>query len=139
MARYKSESENGFSLIEVIVAAGVICGAAVTLAALCSSSVGLMAAARHRSYAVVLARARLDEWLAAAAVGQPLTDGADALDADGHVTSNRTALYTRRWRFTAPALHADRLIACEVQVTTNIAAGLHGGSATVVALLEPQP
>jgi Tfp pilus assembly protein PilV len=134
-----SISEGGFSLIEVIVAGGLICGVVVTLAALCTTSLRLMAAARQRSNAVVLARARIEEWLAAAEVGQAFADGGDAVDADGRVTSDSTAIYTRRWRFTAPPAHADRLIACEVQVTTNAAAGLHVGTTTLVALLERQP
>jgi Tfp pilus assembly protein PilV len=139
MAPSRSTSEDGFSLIEVIVAAGIIGGAVITLAALCSASVGLMAAARYRSCALVLARAKLEEWIAAADVGQALLDGADAVDADGRVTGDGTAVYVRRWRFTAPVVHADRLIACEVDVTANTAAGLHVGTTSVIALLERQP
>ena len=130
---------SGFSLIETLIALGVLCGAVVTLASLCLTSVGLMIAARHRSYAVVLARAKLEELLAAAAAGQPVAGGSDALDGEGRVTSEGLALYVRRWQSLTAVTHPTRLELCEVAVTTKAAAGIHGAEITLATLLERQP
>jgi Tfp pilus assembly protein PilV len=132
-------SERGFSLIEVLVAGGVLCGAVVTLAALCLTSVGTMTAARHRSFALALAQAKLEELLAAADAGQPIADGSDALDADGRPTTASAAIYLRRWRFVAPPRPAAALTDCEVTVTTKAASGIQVGDVRLVTSMEHQP
>jgi hypothetical protein len=111
----------------------------VTLAALCLTSVGSMVAARHRSFAIALAQAKLEELLAAVDAGQPTTDGTDALDADGRLTTETAAIYIRRWRFVAPALPAGALTDCEVTVTSNAARGLQVGEVRLVTSMERQP
>jgi Tfp pilus assembly protein PilV len=128
--------DTGTSLIELMIAVGMLCGAAVTLAALLMSSASLMAAARHRTCALVFARARLEELLAASRAGEPLADGADAVGADGVVTAVAAAAYLRRWRVVPPGGHADRLSLLDVEVEPRGAAPLHDAPVELIALVE---
>ena len=122
-----------------MIAVGVLCTAAVMLAALFISSSELMLAARHRSYAVMLARAKLEELLAAEEAGSAVVDGTDAVDADGRVTADSVAIYGRQWRLAPLASHPDRLLVLTVEVTPRVASPVHAGRAEVTTLLERRP
>jgi type II secretory pathway pseudopilin PulG len=139
VARDARHSQSGSSLIEVLIAAGVLCGAAVTLAALIASSADLMTSARHRSFAAILARSKLEELLATASAGEQIPDGADAVDAAGTVTMDGAGIYARRWRLLAVPEHPDRLTVLRVDVTPRLPGALHLGEATLMALVEPPP
>jgi len=109
------------------------------LAALFISSSELMLAARHRSYAVMLARAKLEELLAAEEAGTAVVDGTDAVDADGRVTADSVAIYGRQWRLAPLASHPDRLLVLTVEVTPRVASPVHAGPAELATLLERRP
>jgi hypothetical protein len=122
-----------------MVAGGVLCGAVVTLAALLTASASLMTAARHRSFAAILARAKLEELLAAAQAGEHLGDGTDAVDGNGTVVSSEVSTYVRRWHLTPVAAHPDGLAVLEVSVTPQVPGALHAGDVVVTTLVERQP
>jgi len=132
-------AESGSTLLEIMVAVGVLCTAAVMLAALFISSSELMLAARHRSYAVMLARAKLEELLAAEEAGSAVVDGTDAVDDDGRVSATGGATYGREWRLAPLASHPDRLLVLTVQVTPRMASSVHAGRTELTTLLERRP
>jgi len=122
-----------------MVAGGVLCGAAVTLAALLASSADLMTAARYRSHAAIVACAKIEELLATALTGGPLTDGTDAVDDHGVVTAPAVGSYLRQWHLVPVAAHPDRLMVLEVDVSPRVPGGLHAGGITLTALVEQRP
>jgi Tfp pilus assembly protein PilV len=133
------DDDAGTSLIEIMVAAGVLCGAVVSLAALIASSAGLMTAARHRTCAAILARTKIEELLAAAHGGAHILDGVDSVDAVGTATADNAGIYTRRWRLVGVAAHPDRLSALQVDVTARLPGGLHVVETTLTTIVEQQP
>ena len=122
-----------------MIAVGVLCAAAVMLAALFISSTELMIAARHRSYAAMLARAKIEQLLAAGDAGIAVVDGADAVDGDGRVTAQDAGTYGRQWRLRPLASHPDRLLLLTVEVTPRVASAVHAGRTELTTLLERRP
>ena len=94
------ESERGFSLVEVVIAAGLVAGAFAALAQVLALSIATNVAARGGSAATVLAVQKMEQlralpWGARA-------PGVDYLDRIGNVlgeggASPPGAVYTRRW------------------------------------------
>jgi hypothetical protein len=137
MQRGTFHAESGTSLIEVMIAGGLLCGAVVTVAALLTGSASLMTAARHRSYATVLARAKIDDLLAASQMGTPIVEGADAVDGSGVVATD--GIYARRWRLLPPPSHGDRLVVLVVEVVPRVSELLRGGRAELTTIVEREP
>ena len=95
-----------------------------------------MTAARYRSYAAVLARARLEELLAAVNAGDVVADGADAIGDDRpDASGGASPVYLRRWRVTPAPGHPDRLAMVAVQVEPQVPRSLHAGPVEVMALV----
>jgi hypothetical protein len=122
-----------------MIAVGVLCTAAVMLAALFISSTGLMIAARHRSYAAMLARAKIEELLAAGDAGDVVVDGMDTVDGDGRVTAAGAGIYGRQWRLAPLASHPDRILLLTVEVTPRLPSALHAGRTELRAFVERRP
>jgi len=99
----KTESfkgERGFSLIEVVIAAGLVAGAFAALAQVLAMSIASNVSARGGSAATVLAAQKMEQ-LRALAWGARVP-GVDYLDLAGNVlaeggASPPGAVYTRRW------------------------------------------
>jgi len=94
------KSERGFSLIEVVMAAGLVAGAFAALAQVLAMSIASDASARSGSVATVLAAQKMEQ-LRALPWGAR-SPGVDHLDQAGNVLSEGGAsppgaLYTRRW------------------------------------------
>ena len=90
----------GFSLIEVLVACGVLVTGVLALAALLARSVPINIAAGHISRATVLAAQKVEELRVGAA--DPVADAVEYLDRRGAVVgaggdAPRGAIYARRW------------------------------------------
>lgn len=91
-------SENGFSLLEALVASTVLCVGVVVLAQLFTVAMGSMAVAADQTDAAILAGQKLEEIRA----GGVHASGQDAVDAFGHsheagsIGADETP-YLRRW------------------------------------------
>ncbi len=104
MPRVLLGSSDGFSLVEVLVAVGLMATALTTLASLFALSIESNLASRHRTYAAVLAQQKLEELRADAwesYSGQPST-GLDYVDLEGKVVGvgadpSGRGVYARRW------------------------------------------
>jgi type II secretory pathway pseudopilin PulG len=95
-----SKRERGFSLIEVVMAAGLVAGAFAALAQVLAMSIASDVSARSGSAATVLAAQKMEQ-LRALPWGAR-SPGVDYLDQAGNVLSEGGAsppgaLYTRRW------------------------------------------
>lgn len=107
-------SERGFSLIEAVVAAGMVAGALAALAQVLALSIGNNVSARSGSAAMVLAGQKMEElramrWDEAGAGASPgdtlsgnVAGYVDYVDQSGHVlgggdTAPAGTVYIRRW------------------------------------------
>ena len=112
-------SDRGFSLIEILLATGILATAAVTLASLFVTSSAMMLASRHRTVATILARARLEELAADVEASGEAGSGSDTVDDTGRPTSQRVGTYLRSWS-SAPVPVADvQLLLLTVRVSTR--------------------
>jgi type II secretory pathway pseudopilin PulG len=126
----------GFSLVEVIVATGLLAAALVTLAELFGQATRSNLDSRMTSIATVLAQSKVEELRVAAAVG---VSPATALDVntpgfvdyidrfgrtlEGGANPPPGALYARRWSVQPLAGNPSALV-IQVLVTRNLAAGV---------------
>jgi hypothetical protein len=110
----------GTSLIEAIIAIGILTGAVLVLASLTSLAVRADARARERTLAAFLAAQKLES-LAVAPASLALSPGGtlledapgfyDMLDATGRLTNEAGgAVFVRRWSVTALDGDADLLV-----------------------------
>jgi hypothetical protein len=128
--------QRGFSLVETIVAAGLLAGALVTLAQFVAAGVQSGAAARARAAATLMAEQKMEElralpWAAIAAIPSDSTDYLDASGEErcpGAGMACGDAMYVRRWS-AAPAPFSTGVIIIEVDVRP---VGAGHGSATIV-------
>jgi type II secretory pathway pseudopilin PulG len=101
MRTWRLSQDEGFSLPEVCVAAGLVATALVTLASLFTLSIDAVLTARDRTHATVLAQQKLEELLAPGDDAPPAA-GVEALDLFGRVVDADDepggAPYLRRWR-----------------------------------------
>jgi Tfp pilus assembly protein PilV len=114
-----SGGERGFSLIEAIVAAGLIAGACAALAQMLTMSIARNMSARSLSAAIIIAAEKMEQlrevpWDAAAG-------GVDYVDQSGRLIGSGStvppdALYVRRWDVAPLPSRAD-VLACRVVVT----------------------
>ena len=117
-----SASDHGFSLVEVLVAVGLMTTAVAMLARLFVLSVETNLTSRHRTYAAVLAQQKLEELRAEAfeaSSGYTAVGGVEYLDRSGQVVdvgtdSSGRGVYMRRW--TIDPLPADPINAVVIQV-----------------------
>jgi prepilin-type N-terminal cleavage/methylation domain-containing protein len=128
--------EQGFSLIEVLVATGILGAAAVALSGLCLTSADAMLAARQRSIATILARARLEELLADADGLRNGVDAGDRVSASGASEPDAGGWYERRWVVTPSAAIPDKLVVAAVVVTTAAGGRLQLHDVRLVTIAE---
>ena len=117
--------ERGTTLVEAIIAIGILAGAVVMLAGLSSVAVRTSALARERSVATLLALQKMEAVCADAAASSPSPANAWAVDTPGYVEyldqyGNRVAgraggVYVRRWSVT-PLPSDANLLAIQVAV-----------------------
>ena len=99
---------DGFSLVEVMVATGLLVTAVVTLAHVYTVATQANLASRHATYATILAAQKIEEFRAS-----PPTDATRAED--------RVGVYTRQWSIEPlPADPADSVV---IQVLVTPGAG----------------
>lgn len=162
MPIFSSRSAAGFSLLETLVATGILVTALAGLAQLLTLSVRLARAPGVGGSAVLAAQAKIESLRARAfgygPNGEPITDEAldrsppgalsedtpgyaDALDADGRELEigAEGAVWARRWAITAFAPASVDAIAIEVCVFRASAGVAEAADACVFTLRTRQP
>jgi Tfp pilus assembly protein PilV len=110
-------SNAGFSLVEVLIAGGLVAGAVVTLAAVVASSVRTDLDARDRTASALLASQKIEELVAAIGGAGGALEGNDEITAAGAMAAgpgSAEALYVRRWRVEPSAAAGVMRIQAEV-------------------------
>ena len=123
MGRSARGRQDGFSLIEVCIAAGLLGTAIVALAALFTLSIGANLTARHRTYATILAQQKLEELRVAGGALGPAA-GMDFLDASGRRVAGPPmglAAYERQWWVEPLAAAPPGLMLLRVEVRPRAA------------------
>lgn len=134
----RAASQRGFSLVDALIASGLLAAAIAGLAHLFVVAARANADARDTTYATVLAAQKIEEFRAAAFPGTLGAESMDYLDAQGALVATRAlSMYERRWtiqplpaypldavvitvvvsRHGAPAHHAVRLTAIKGRKT----------------------
>ena len=139
MVNLAPRAETGFSLIEVIVATGVLCTAAVALLSLFLASADAMLAARHRTVASMLARAKLEELRSDPEVARLGAAGEDIVSASGADGADATGAYRRQWFVTPSAAMPEHLLVARVEVTSTAAPRVMVQPIRLSTLLERRP
>jgi type II secretory pathway pseudopilin PulG len=89
--------ERGCSLVEVLVALGIVAGGVTAVAQLMALGAAVNRAARRTTSAAVLAQQKMEELAPAAATGvEPSPSGTLARNVDGY-TDTIEGVFTRRW------------------------------------------
>ena len=119
------QTERGTTLVEAIIAIGILAGAVVVLAGLSSVAVRTSALARERSIATLLALQKIEDVCLSAATSSPSPANAWAVDTPGHieyldqygnlVAGTAGRVYVRRWSVT-PLPSDANLLAIQVAV-----------------------
>ena len=126
--------EGGFSLIEVLVAAGLLIGSLAALAFVFVFATRANADAQYATYATVLAMQKMEE-LRAASVPQ-VVDAVDYADMRGTVLLGQSdppqAVYERRWTVEPLLTAPDALV---IVVTVGLARRHRTQHATQVRLI----
>jgi hypothetical protein len=119
-----ARAQEGTTLVEAIIAVGLLAGAVVGLAALSSVAVRQVALANERTMAMVLARQKLEALCREAPALGPSAENAWSVDSPGHVEyldahgrpiGARRGVYVRRWAV-APLAADANLLAIQVAV-----------------------
>jgi prepilin-type N-terminal cleavage/methylation domain-containing protein len=131
-----SANDDGFSLIEVIIATGILATALVTVSGLLVVSADALLAARQRSVAAALASAKLEELLADAEALRNGTEAGDDVNAAGAPGADASGHYRRDWSASPAPAFPDRLVLASVRVTTPTGARVHLHDVTLVTLVE---
>ncbi|MFO7692046.1 MAG: hypothetical protein R6V57_03060 [Vicinamibacterales bacterium] len=118
-------ADRGTTLVEALIAIGILAGAVVALAGLSSVAVRSSASARERSVATLLALQKLETVCLDGATSPPSPANAWAIDTPGYIEyldqyGNRLAgpaagVYVRRWSIT-PLPSDANLLAVQVAV-----------------------
>src|SRR5262249_40016585 len=122
----------GFTLIEVVIAAGLLVALSTGAAMVLMQTLNTLDRSRHRAMALVLARDKLEQVLSLTwsirtvdGVQLLLTDEGtqpaahvDYLDAQGAVVASSAAIYERRWTISRSGTGAAELLTVQVSVTT---------------------
>ena len=134
--RHQAGTEHGFSLIEVLLASGILTAAAVALSGLCILSAEALLAARQRSVAAILATARLEELLADPEALRGGVDASDWVSPSGAGQPDAGGGYQRHWRVTASPILQEKLVVVSVRVTSAARARLHLGDIRLITVAE---
>jgi Tfp pilus assembly protein PilV len=110
------ESERGCSLVEVLVALGIVAGGVAAVAQLMALGAAVNRVARQTTSAVVLAQQKMEELGPAAATGvDPSPPGTLAQNIDGY-SDTVAGVFTRRWSIDPMPGNADGAIVLQVAV-----------------------
>ncbi len=129
-------TERGFTLVEAVVAAGLLAGAVAALAHLFAASAGIITRSHYLTGAVLLAQQKLERLRAEPALGdEPPT--VEYLDAEGVVLCGGPpacggAVFRREW-----SVQPSELAAAAVFVQVSVAPA--AGSARPVHLVTVRP
>ena len=119
-----ARAQDGTTLVEAIIAIGLLAGAVVGLAALSSVAIRQVAHANERTMAMLLARQKLEALSREAPGLEPSAADAWSVDSPGHVEyldahgrpiGARRGVYVRRWAV-APLPADANLLAIQVDV-----------------------
>jgi Tfp pilus assembly protein PilV len=112
-------SEHGFTLVESVIACGLLAGALLSVGHVSSGAIALQAQARNRTLATLLAVAKLEELRASPAPAA----GSDTVDGAGDpVRSEASRQFERRWSV-APLSPGASLISVRVTPSPGGLAG----------------
>lgn len=139
MSRRFIRCDQGFTLIEVLVATAVLAASVVALSTLFVTSSERILAARTRSCATILARARLEALLADPGLRVDGGAGRDIVDALGRPVAGGGGTYERRWSLTPLAADPGRLLLATVEVTTLADGRLNAGTVRLTTLTGRRP
>ena len=134
--RHQAGTDDGFSLIEVLLASGILAAAAVALSGLCLLSAEALLAARQRSVAAILATARLEELLADPDALRSGVEASDWVGPSGTGQPDAGGGYQRRWRITASPALPETLVVVSVRVTSATGARLHLDDIRLITVAE---
>jgi Tfp pilus assembly protein PilV len=110
---------DGFSLVESLIACGLLATALVSIGHLSSGAIVMLADARNRTLATMLAVAKLEELRAASTPAA----GVDTVDSRGQLPANDTVRrFDRRWSLTGVSAGASILTV----VVTPLPSGVTG-------------
>jgi hypothetical protein len=118
----------GFTLIEVVIAAGILIAVAVGAAMVLTLTLNSLARSRQRAIALVLARARLETLVSVgSASGLSPPDAltvsregfVDYLDEQGQPVAAAAAAFVRRWAIARSGAGASELTIVQVMVRTR--------------------
>ena len=139
-----TRSEAGFSLLEAIVAVGLMAGALASLGQMLIISLAINQSARERSDATVLAQQKMEQLLVESASGSagssPLVGGSltsnmdgwfDYVDRSGQSLGSealRSGVYTRRWAVDLLPSSPTNTVVIHVLVAPRL--GLYQGAST---------
>jgi prepilin-type N-terminal cleavage/methylation domain-containing protein len=129
-------TDRGFSLVEVIIASGLLAGAVAALAHLIIVCARIDTAAHHLTAAVLLAQEKLEQLRSAPALGStPSTT--EYLDGDGNVVCPAAqacpgAVYRREWEI-QPSTPAPAAVFVHVRVRAA------AGAAREIHLITVRP
>ena len=121
-ARVRSGGEEGFSLLEAVVAAGLVAGACAALAQLLAMSIANNVSARSASVAAVLAAQKMEQlregpWEVAGGGIDYVAETGDVLGRDA--TMPPAAAYVRRWTSDPLPASGDVLVVHVTVATTQ--------------------
>jgi type II secretory pathway component PulJ len=126
--------EGGFSLIEVLVAAGLLVGSLAALAFVFVFATRANADAQYATYATVLAMQKMEEMRAASV--PMIVDAVDYADMRGTVLAGQSdpprAVYERRWTIEPLLMAPDALV---IVVTVGLVRRYRAQHATQVRLI----
>lgn len=136
--------QRGFSLIETIVASGLLAVALVSLAQLVGVGVQSGAAARARARTTVMAEQKMEQIRAMpfAEIAGASGSVTDYLDADGNTrcvnatTACGDAVYVRRWSATPAAFSSGVFI---IEVDARLVGHGHGSTTLLTARARMTP
>ena len=112
--------DRGFSLVETVLAIGLLTGALVVLAQLVAAGVHTTAAAKYRTFAILLAQQKLERLRSEAAL-EDVAFAVEHLDAEGLTTCGtiepcEAAAFTIHW-WISPVALAPGMVLIEVAAT----------------------
>lgn len=128
--------ERGFSLIEVVIATGILGTALMTVAALLTMATDTLVAARQRTTAAALAGARLEELLADADALRTGIESSDEVNDVGGTEPRIGGWFHVQWSVRASPAFPERLVIASVQVTTPAGSRLHLQDVRLVTVVE---
>jgi len=146
----RNDPESGFSLVEAIIATGLLAGALVSLGQMLAISVAANRSARARSYATVLAQQKIEQlrgltWgfdTLGAPVSDAISETIDYVDEAGNAvaagrTPPSTIAYVRRW-LVEPLPANSNTIIIQVIVTASAFRPLGEVRLTTVKTRKPR-